>query len=159
MSVLQDVIQCNVFRLGKVYSNVAKSLGVVFDLVDPSIFVDRIVAGLKLAGHPLLTQQQSDAKNKELGNKIRDQALQVLSMAKKDWLLVGRVPSAASAAAVVIALRSQGIEYPTDDIANDLHIAPRWGATTNCFSFFSVPYSCHVSTWLMGCWLQNCSSS
>ncbi len=96
------------------------------DVVDPSLFVDRIVSALSLPPVVNVTSQESEKRNKQLLQKIREQSLQILSIAKKDWLLVGRIPSAVAGAAVLIALRANNIEYPADDVANSLHVASRY---------------------------------
>ena len=118
-------MQCNVFRLGKVYNRLAEHLNVPAGGVEPELFTERILSSLSLPTAPELTQAAAETRNRELLSKVKVHVSSLLSLAKKDWLAVGRIPSAICAAAVLLSLRAHGVDYPMDDISASLHIASR----------------------------------
>lgn len=124
----KGVIQCNVFKLGRVFTRIASQLNIHFDVVDPSLFVDRICNKLSLDDQALV-------------RKVRDGALKILRVAENDWLLPGRLPAAVSAAAVLVALKAHRIDYPVSEIASGLHIANRC-VSSFLFHFFLAIEDC-----------------
>jgi transcription initiation factor TFIIIB Brf1 subunit/transcription initiation factor TFIIB len=59
-------------------------------------------------------------------NRVRQQSHDVLRIARRDWLDVGRIPAALCAAAVCLAARANHLQYSIEALALHLHVAQRY---------------------------------
>jgi transcription initiation factor TFIIIB Brf1 subunit/transcription initiation factor TFIIB len=109
---LADKVQCDVFALGRVYCRVVQRNKISLEEIDPVLFIDRACSHL--------------ASQTELGDSLRMikmQAVRLVNVAKGDWLVTGRRPSAVAAAAIGLAMESYNLKPNLKVLGESLHIA------------------------------------
>lgn len=88
-----DILQTNVYVLGKVYSQLARELCIIAPAIDPCLYIARFA-------HKL-----------QLGDKEHDvsmTAMRLVQRMKRDWMHTGRRPSGLCGAALLVACRVHG---------------------------------------------------
>ncbi|XP_012554613.1 transcription factor IIIB 90 kDa subunit isoform X1 [Hydra vulgaris] len=96
-----DAIQCDIVVLGRVFLALARTLCIDCPIVDPSLYIHRFA-------------HQLDFGDKE--NEVSMAALRILARMKKDWIHLGRRPSALCGAALIIAGKLFNFNVTMDDI-------------------------------------------
>ncbi|CAI9744207.1 transcription factor IIIB 90 kDa subunit-like [Octopus vulgaris] len=99
-----DVLQTNVYVLGKVYNQLARELCIVAPAIDPCLYIARFA-------HKL-----------QLGDKEHDvsmTALRLVQRMKRDWMHTGRRPSGLCGAALLVACRIYGFNRT---VKNLIHV-------------------------------------
>jgi len=110
LAEVAKVTGCDHYKLGRVYTKILKQLKINLEDIDPSSFIERIVSGLNI-------------EDKTLKEVLKHQALKLVNIAKDDWLVTGRKPSAVTAAAVLVATEMKGIDVDFKTIAKTLGIS------------------------------------
>jgi transcription initiation factor TFIIB len=105
---IADKVQCSVFELGRVYKRIVKSNKIGLEDIDPAVFIDRTLSALSA------TQEQI--------NKVRDQAMRLITVAQRMWLGTGRRPSAITAAAIILSFEANGYKILPKSVGDPLHI-------------------------------------
>ena len=96
-----DVVGCDVVSLGRVFLQLARELCIDCPIVDPSLYIHRF-------------SHQLDFGDKE--NEVSMTALRIMGRMKKDWIHLGRRPSALCGAALIIAGKLFNFNVTMDDI-------------------------------------------
>mmetsp|Transcript_9667 Transcript_9667/g.14557 ORF Transcript_9667/g.14557 Transcript_9667/m.14557 type:complete len:697 (+) Transcript_9667:118-2208(+) len=102
-----DVLQVNVYTLGKCFLELTRLLSLTMPVVDPSLYIHRFATRL------------------ELGDKIgavSTTALRIVTRMKKDWIHTGRRPDGVCAAAMLVACRSYGCQKSIMEMAQIFRI-------------------------------------
>ena len=87
---LSDVMQVNVYQLGKTYLKLSSALHIRLPAVDPCIYIVRFAARLDLG---------------EKSHEIEMTAMRIAQRMKRDWMHFGRRPSGLCGAALLVAAR------------------------------------------------------
>lgn len=96
-----DVVGCDVVSLGRVFLQLARELCIDCPIIDPSLYIHRFA-------------HQLDFGDKE--NEVSMTALRIMGRMKKDWIHLGRRPSALCGAALIIAGKLFNFNVTMDDI-------------------------------------------
>ncbi|XP_054913144.1 BRF1 RNA polymerase III transcription initiation factor subunit a [Poeciliopsis prolifica] len=100
---LSDILQVNVFVLGKTFLALAKELCINAPAIDPCLYIPRFTQML------------------EFGEKSREvsmTALRLVQRMKRDWMHTGRRPSGLCGAALLVAARLHDFCRTTKEIVN-----------------------------------------
>jgi transcription initiation factor TFIIIB Brf1 subunit/transcription initiation factor TFIIB len=101
-------------KLGGAFTRLVQHEGLKLDIVSPSLFVDRITKAMKLG-----------CDNDTL-YRIRQYTHDMIHIAQRNWLHIGRLPQALCAAAAIIAAKVLQFSPSIHDIALHLHVAVRY---------------------------------
>uniref|UniRef100_A0A1I8GCL3 B-related factor 1 n=1 Tax=Macrostomum lignano TaxID=282301 RepID=A0A1I8GCL3_9PLAT len=99
---LSDLLQVNVYVLGRSYTEIAKRLCINIPALDPCLYIQRF------------------AQKLEFGDKSREvetTAMRLLQRMKKDWIAVGRRPAGLAASALLVAGRLHNYNRTVEDVA------------------------------------------
>jgi hypothetical protein len=69
---MQDTVQCNVYRLGRMFTRVTRELQIRLEAADPTGFIDRLCASLEAV-----------ARDPQLLARIKQQSADIVRLAKK----------------------------------------------------------------------------
>jgi transcription factor IIIB subunit 2 len=97
-----DAIGCNVFKLGEYYRDVLNTLQITINEIDPALFIERALNKLMEYAH--------EDNNPIDRTAIVNQAIRLVNIAKREWLTVGRKPTAIAAASLLIALQTSSLQ-------------------------------------------------
>lgn len=103
-----DVLQIDVFTLGRAYLKLAQELYINLPAVDPCLYINRFA-------HKL-----------EFGDKEHDvavTALRLVSRMKRDWIHHGRRPSGLCGAALLVAARLHGFNRTVREVVKTVRIS------------------------------------
>lgn len=98
---LSDVMQVNVYDLGKTYLKLSSILCLNIPPIDPCIYIMRYAHRLGI---------------KEKANEIQMTALRLVSRMKRDWMHTGRRPSGLCGAALLVSARLHGMHCSIKDV-------------------------------------------
>ena len=102
---------CNVFTLGRVYTRIKTALCLSLTDLDPALYIQRAVHGLNLSSEEELREVSSFA-------------VRVINVAKRDWMVSGRRPTAIAAAALMLSLRLKSkTKRSFKEVAESLNVA------------------------------------
>lgn len=96
-----DVLQVNMYLLGHTFLKLCIILNIQPPLIDPSLYIDRFVAQLKI-----------EEKQTEVANT----ALRLIQRMKRDWIQIGRRPAGVCGAALYLACRIHGFKISQKEI-------------------------------------------
>ncbi|GAB1599620.1 transcription factor IIIB 90 kDa subunit-like [Argonauta hians] len=99
-----DVLQTNVYVLGKVYNQLARELCIVAPAIDPCLYIARFAHKLQLG---------------EKEHEVSMTALRLVQRMKRDWMHTGRRPSGLCGAALLVACRIFGFNRT---VKNLIHV-------------------------------------
>jgi transcription factor IIIB subunit 2 len=102
-----DVLQTNLYVLGKTFMKFVRMLNLSLPIVDPSLFIRRFAAALEFG---------------EKTNMVAMTALRLVARMKRDWLQIGRRPSGICGAALLIAARIHGFKRSQKEIVRVVHV-------------------------------------
>ncbi|OQR79984.1 transcription factor IIIB 90 kDa subunit-like [Tropilaelaps mercedesae] len=105
---ISDVVQVNVYELGRTYTKLAHELFINIPVLDPCIYVTRYAQKLDLAGDT---------------HKVSLTALRLLQRMKRDWMAIGRRPSGLCGAALLIAARMHGYNRSVQDLVGIVNMS------------------------------------
>ena len=88
-----DILQTNVYVLGKVYSQIARELCIIAPAIDPCLYIARFAHKLQLG---------------EKEHDVSMTAMRLVQRMKRDWMHTGRRPSGLCGAALLVACRVHG---------------------------------------------------
>lgn len=102
---------CDVFTLGRVYTRIKTALGVALVDLDPALYIQRAVHALELA---------SDEEIREVSSF----SVRLINVAKRDWMVSGRRPTAIAAAALMLAVKLKSQKKKSvKEVADSLNVA------------------------------------
>ena len=99
-----DELDIDVFHLGRAYQLLSDALVLSdrYNCIDPTIYIDRLVAKLDF---------------KEQNDEVRELAVRLVKRMKRDWIDRGRRPTGLCGAAILMAARAQDFQICFADIA------------------------------------------
>jgi len=103
-----DKLQMNVFELGKVFSEVVQLLNCNLPDIDPALFLEKCISlfmkhlYLNVKIDIEMTGPHSNSC-KEVTKDLCEVSIRLINVAKDDWLVTGRRPTAITAASIVLA--------------------------------------------------------
>ncbi|XP_041351283.1 transcription factor IIIB 90 kDa subunit-like [Gigantopelta aegis] len=103
-----DILQVNVYTLGKTYLSISRELCINIPAVDPCLYIPRFA-------HKL-----------EFGDKTHDvsmTALRLVQRMKRDWMHTGRRPSGLCGAALLVAARIHNFGRSVKDVIKVVNVA------------------------------------
>eukprot|EP00981_Chlorochromonas_danica_P003568 scaffold659_cov192-Ochromonas_danica.AAC.81 len=103
-----DILQINVYVLGRAFLQFASVLNINLPIVDPSLYIHRYAS-------------QFDFNEKQ--SSVITSSLRIITRLKKDWIVTGRRPDGVCAAALLIAARAHGFEIDHEAVAAMFRIA------------------------------------
>lgn len=124
---IADKLQANPFDLGRVYSSVLSILGISLPDIDPALFLQFCLSSIHIFANLESTTSLSSStenSNAEFKKQVSNLALRLINIAKNDWILTGRKPTAITAASIVIAFNtlsssaSRNSQLSKDDMKN-----------------------------------------
>ena len=103
-----DKLQINVFELGKIFSQVVQLLNCNLPDIDPALFLEKCISlfmkylysNLKIDIEEIGTHSNSC---KEVTKQLCEISIRLINIAKDDWLVTGRRPTAITAASIVLS--------------------------------------------------------
>lgn len=98
---LSDVMQVNVYELGRTYLKLSSTLCINIPPIDPCIYILRYAYKLGLG---------------EKSKDVQMTALRLVSRMKRDWMHTGRRPSGLCGAALLVSARLHGIHCSIKDV-------------------------------------------
>lgn len=98
---LSDVMQVNVYDLGKTYLKLSSMLCLKIPPIDPCIYIMRYAHKLNIKGK---------------SNEVQMTALRLVSRMKRDWMHAGRRPSGLCGAALLVSARLHGLHCSIKDV-------------------------------------------
>lgn len=105
---ISDVVQVNVYELGRTYTKLAHELFINIPVLDPCIYVTRYAQKLELDGDT---------------HKVSLTALRLLQRMKRDWMAIGRRPSGLCGAALLVAARMHGYNRSVQDLVGIVNMS------------------------------------
>ncbi|XP_003744096.1 transcription factor IIIB 90 kDa subunit [Galendromus occidentalis] len=105
---ISDVVQVNVYELGRTYTKLAQELFITIPVLDPCIYVTRYAQKLELEGDT---------------HKVSLTALRLLQRMKRDWMAIGRRPSGLCGAALLVAARMNGYNRSVQDLVGIVNMS------------------------------------
>ncbi|RYG61119.1 transcription initiation factor IIB family protein, partial [archaeon] len=103
-----DLLQVNVFVLGRAFLHFSALLRLQLPLLDPSLYIHRFAS-------------QFDFREQQ--GAVVTAALRLVTRLKKDWVAAGRRPDSVCAAALLLAARSLGFSLQLEGVAALFRIA------------------------------------
>ena len=103
-----DMLQVNVYKLGKSFLQFARLLNLNIPMIDPSLYIHRFASQLDLG---------------EKQSAVTTTALRTISHFKKDWISIGRRPDGLCAAAMLIACRAHGFDRMQGEVAKIFRVS------------------------------------
>lgn len=103
-----DILQINVYVLGRAFLQFANVLNISLPIVDPSLYIHRYAS-------------QFDFNDKQ--SSVVTSSLRIVTRLKKDWIVTGRRPDGVCAAALLIAARAHGFNISHETVASLFRIA------------------------------------
>ncbi|XP_007574960.1 transcription factor IIIB 90 kDa subunit-like [Poecilia formosa] len=100
---LSDILQVNVFVLGKTFLMLAKELCINAPAIDPCLYIPRFTQMLEFG---------------EKSHEVSMTALRLVQRMKRDWMHTGRRPSGLCGAALLVAARLHDFCRTTKEIVN-----------------------------------------
>lgn len=98
---LSDVMQVNVYELGKTYLKLSNALHIKIPAIDPCIYIVRFAAKLDLS---------------DKAHEIEMTAMRIAQRMKRDWMHFGRRPSGLCGAALLVAARLHDVHCSVKEI-------------------------------------------
>ena len=98
---LSDVMQVNVYDLGKTYLKLSTALHIRIPAIDPCIYIVRFAAKLDLS---------------DKAHEIEMTAMRIAQRMKRDWMHFGRRPSGLCGAALLVAARLHDVHCSVKEI-------------------------------------------
>eukprot|EP00057_Strongylocentrotus_purpuratus_P034123 XP_794011.3 PREDICTED: transcription factor IIIB 90 kDa subunit [Strongylocentrotus purpuratus] len=98
---LSDLLQVNVYVLGKTYLKLCQELHINVPAIDPCLFIQRFA-------HKLEFDERTDV--------VCETALRLVSRMKRDWMHTGRRPSGLCGAALLVAARMHNFSRTQKDV-------------------------------------------
>lgn len=98
---LSDVMQVNVYELGKTYLKLSNALHIRIPAIDPCIYIVRFAAKLDLS---------------DKAHEIEMTAMRIAQRMKRDWMHFGRRPSGLCGAALLVAARLHDVHCSVKEI-------------------------------------------
>ncbi|XP_071487027.1 transcription factor IIIB 90 kDa subunit-like [Diadema antillarum] len=98
---LSDLLQVNVYVLGKTYLKLCQELLINVPAIDPCLFIQRFA-------HKLEFEEKTD--------EVCSTALRLVSRMKRDWMHTGRRPSGLCGAALLVAARLHNFSRTQKDV-------------------------------------------
>ncbi|KFD52925.1 hypothetical protein M514_06235 [Trichuris suis] len=102
-----DVVEVNLYSLGRTFIFFCRSLYINVPSTDPSIYVLRFARSLKFG---------------EKENMVVTLALRIVKRLQRDWIAIGRRPAGICGAALLLAGRFHNFDLSVEDIANVVHV-------------------------------------
>ncbi|CDW57877.1 transcription factor IIIB 90 kDa subunit [Trichuris trichiura] len=102
-----DVVEVNLYSLGRTFVFFCRSLYINLPSTDPSIYVLRFARSLKFG---------------EKENMVVTLALRIVKRLQRDWIAIGRRPAGICGAALLLAGRFYKFDLSIEDIANVVHV-------------------------------------
>lgn len=103
-----DILQINVFVLGRAFLQFANVLNINLPIVDPSLYIHRYAG-------------QFDFSDRQAS--VITTSLRIITRLKKDWIVTGRRPDGVCAAALLLAARAHGFDISHEAVATIFRIA------------------------------------
>ena len=98
---LSDVMQVNVYELGRTYLKLSSALHIHIPAIDPCIYIVRFASKLDLAGKH---------------HEIEMTAMRIAQRMKRDWMHFGRRPSGLCGSALLVAARLHDVHCSIKEI-------------------------------------------
>jgi len=99
--VLSDVMQVNVYELGRTYLKLSSSLHINIPAIDPCIYIVRFASKLDLG---------------DKAHEIEMTAMRIAQRMKRDWMHFGRRPSGLCGSALLVAARLHDVHCSIKEI-------------------------------------------
>lgn len=103
-----DLLQVNMFDLGKAYNHLASKLCINLPTLDPCLYIHRFANQLQFA---------------ESDHAVSMSALRILQRMKRDWMAQGRRPSGLCGAALLVAARMHNFNRTVKDVIKVVKIS------------------------------------
>jgi transcription factor IIIB subunit 2 len=102
-----DILQTNVYVLGKCFLKFSDLLNLSLPIIDPSLYIHRFASKLEFGPET---------------HHVAMTALRLVSRMKRDWIQTGRRPAGICGAALLIAAKKHKFHRTQQQIAQIVHI-------------------------------------